>query len=116
MNFVISNTVPNARVKVYLRIVGWLGEHLDGDVTTINVNNVISKNDLWSGVFAKMGLCLPDDFRMVYVTGMRSEHYSVFNIISRHVVTTDMLGEYRGDIVVWVNDENMAIQCKLACI
>jgi hypothetical protein len=118
MNFVISNTVPNARSEVFLRIIEWLAEQLDGNITAmpVRIDDVFSKGEFWKGHFGRMGLVLPDDYRIVYVVGRKGDNYTVYNVISRHLVANEDLGDYRADVLVWVNDDNVAIQCKLACI
>jgi hypothetical protein len=113
MNFIINNTKPRAYSTELYQVMDWMTAHFDDEVFTIQPNYMLDKNPEWITYFAYAGWKLREDFKIVYLIGKLDRYnFSVFNIISRKF-GNGRFSDYRADLVVWLKDDNLAIQCKL---
>jgi hypothetical protein len=114
MNFIINNTKPRAYSAELYQVMDWMPAHFDDEIFTIQPNYMLDLNPEWIKYFAYAGWKLREEFKIVYLIGKLDRYnFSVFNIISRKFVD-GIFSDYRADLVVWLKDENLAIQCKLA--
>jgi len=115
MNFIINNTKPRAYSTELYQVMDWMADHFDDEVFTIQPNYMLDKNAEWLKHFAYAGWQLRDDFKTMYLIGKLDRYnFSVFNIISRKFDAHGTFSDYRADLVVWLKDDDLAIQCKLA--
>ena len=118
MNVTIKNSNPNGLSPELAKVTAWLTDRFGEIVSAVHPSTFSVKSlDIvfWENHLRSMGLSVPNGYMLSDIKTHASEHdFTVYDILYRATNRTGTASIYKGDILIWFDDDTIAVECKLA--